>query len=194
MILFYQICAARGYRWSATNGQANGRGRVLRGPEAGFDRGLTDTAATRGAADRGRIGVWRGPGEGDDSDGGKDLGFRLRAVCRVAGRDARRPGVCGSAGMLECAECVPERSGGRGAVVDEPAPGGRGADISEEEGMNRMTAEREETRKRRCYGRYRPPRVAHLGGPHSRERCAGGAQGSARVGGSGGTDRKIVVL
>src|ERR1039457_3522325 len=73
MILFYQICAARGYRWSATNGQANGRWRGLRGPEAGFDPGLTDTAATRGAADRGRIGVRRGSGEGDDGDGGEDL-------------------------------------------------------------------------------------------------------------------------
>jgi hypothetical protein len=38
---------------------------------------------------------------------------------------------------LECAECVPEGPSGRGAVVDEPAPGGRGADVSKEEGMNR---------------------------------------------------------
>ena len=36
--------------------------------------------------------------------------------------------------MLERAECVSERSGGRGAMVDEQARGGRGADISEEEG------------------------------------------------------------
>ena len=86
--------------------EADGRGRVLRGPEAGFDPGLTGAAATRGAADRGRIGARSGPGEGDGGDAGEDLALRPRAVRGVAGRDARRPGVCGSAGMLERAECV----------------------------------------------------------------------------------------
>src|ERR1039457_7471463 len=34
--------------------------------------------------------------------------------------------------MLESPEYVCRRSGGRGAVVDEQAPGGRGADLSKE--------------------------------------------------------------
>ena len=79
MILFYQICAARGHRWSATNG--------LKQTEEGGYYG-------------------------------------------VPKRDW----------IPECAECVPERSGGRGAVVDEPAPGGCGADISEEEGLSKGSA------------------------------------------------------
>lgn len=101
------------------------------GSEAGFDSGFTGAATTGVAADRCRIGTRSGPGKGD---GGDEVRIALRpgAVCGVAGRNSRRPGVCGCAGMLECAECVLERSGRRGAVVDEPVPGGRGADVSKE--------------------------------------------------------------
>src|ERR1035437_5053040 len=112
--------------------EANGGRGVLRGSEAGFDSGTTGAAATQSAADRGRIGVRSGPAEGDGGDAGEDHALRPRAVRGVARRDARRRGVRGSAGMLECAECVPERSGGRGAGVDEPAPSGRGAELSKE--------------------------------------------------------------
>src|ERR1035437_2391679 len=110
--------------------EGNVRWRVLRGSEARFDRGATGAAATRGAADRGRIAGRRRTGEGDGGDAGQDIALRQRADGGVAGRDARRPGVCGSAGMLERAECVSEPSGGSGTVVDERAGGGGGADIA----------------------------------------------------------------
>ena len=105
-------------------------GRVLPGAEAGPDCGAAGAAASGGLQIAAGLEYGPDAGEGDDGDAGEGDARGARAVRGVAGGDARRPGVGGGAGVLERAEGVSERSGGRGAVVDEQARRGRGADIA----------------------------------------------------------------
>ena len=87
--------------------------RILQRAEAGPDYGLAGVAATRGVADSGGIEVRAGPGDGADGDAGEGGLRGAGAIRGVAGRDARRPGVRGGAGVLGGAEDLPEgRDGG----------------------------------------------------------------------------------
>src|ERR1017187_145885 len=108
--------------------------RVLPGSEAGLDHRATVGVTARGFADRREAAVRAETGGRTGSGGSEDIAGGERAIRGVAGRDARRPGVRGGAGVLERAEGLPERATGERPLVDEHSTGRCGEDVQIEEG------------------------------------------------------------